>query len=83
MKARYSKEAVAYLARMPANRRIRIIEKIDQLVENPSVVSNNVTPLKGQPGMSRLRVGDYRVIFHMQGDSLIVDTVAPRSRAYR
>ena len=80
MTVRYSKDAFYYLARMPVNERVRII---DQLATKPLELATNVTPLKRQPGMSWLRIGAYRVIFHMVNNTLFVDTVAPRGRAYR
>lgn len=59
----------------------RITAKIDELAGDPLTLANNVTRLKGRPE-SRLRVGDYRVIFLREGDDLIVIDIAPRGSIY-
>lgn len=60
----------------------RIVAAIDQLVETPRAG----TILKGDlRGLRRLRVGDYRVLYEVQDDELIVliVRVARRRQAYR
>lgn len=48
--------------RMPRNWAIRISEKIAAYANDPAAQTNNVTALQGSDGLSRLRVGDWRVI---------------------
>ena len=59
------------------------MEKIEQLAGNPFVVSN-VKKLAGRDGY-RLRVGDWRVIYEVHGDRLVIYVlaVAPRGDAYK
>ena len=59
----YSKTAQKALMRMPRNWAIRISEKIAAYANDPAAQTNNVTALQGSDGLSRLRVGDWRVVF--------------------
>lgn len=77
----FSKQAAKTLLRMPANKARVIRAKIDQLAADPASLANNVTELKGSD-MSRLRVGDYRVIFTMDMVILDVIRIAPRGEVY-
>ncbi len=67
---------------MPANTSKLIRSKIEQLASDPSSQANNVKALKGEPGIYRLRVGDWRVIYTEEGDILAIIKVAPRGGAY-
>ena len=62
--------------------RLRIVNAIDRLAENPFL--GNV--LKGDlRGLRRLRLGDYRVLYEVRRDELVVLVVrvAHRREAYR
>jgi mRNA interferase RelE/StbE len=48
---------------------------------DPSAHANNVTRLVGSPA-TRLRVGDFRVIFEETATEIIVTRIAPRGTAY-
>lgn len=48
-----------------------IIEKLEALQENPHE-SGNVKALKGMSGYYRLRVADYRVIYELQNNNLVL-----------
>lgn len=78
----YSRDAVRTLNRIDRKTARRIREKINQLADEPETLMNNVTTLKGQPGLMRLRVGDWRVIYTEQLIVLLVLRVAPRGSAY-
>jgi mRNA interferase RelE/StbE len=75
------RNAAKALSRIPANAGDLIEEKIEQLASDPDRQRNTVTRLVGTRE-SRLRVGDWRVIFRIDGDTLIVIKIAPRGRAY-
>lgn len=68
------------LRRMPANTANRILEKIADYAADPRSQANNVTALRGRPGI-RLRVGDWRVIME-DGEVLDVLQVGPRGGIY-
>jgi len=52
----------------------RIIkEKLILLAKNPEALKNNIKPLKGNySGLYRLRVGNYRVIYKIEKQKLII-----------
>ncbi len=61
--------AAKELERVAKPNRARIIEAIDRLAENPFLGN----ALKGElRGLRRLRVGDYRVLYEVQDDALLV-----------
>lgn len=78
----YSKAAIRALTRMPANISKLIRGKVEQYAADPASLANNVTALKGEPGVMRLRVGDWRVVFTEEGHVLAVVRIAPRGGAY-
>ncbi|CAA2138212.1 MULTISPECIES: type II toxin-antitoxin system RelE family toxin [Methylobacterium] len=82
MQVAYSKDAVRALARMPANVARLIRTKIDEYAGNPASQANNVKALKGQLGVYRLRVGDWRILFTQDGQILAIIRIAPRGSAY-
>ena len=78
----YSRTAQKALTRMPKNWARRIRDKIRAYAEDPAAQANNVTKLRGQAGLMRLRVGDRRVILR---DERILQILYVRSKggAYR
>jgi mRNA interferase RelE/StbE len=73
--------AAKALARLPMNVGDLIEAKIEQLAADPDSLRNNVTRLVGTRE-SRLRVGDWRVIFRVDGDVLRILRIAARGNAY-
>jgi mRNA interferase RelE/StbE len=72
------------LAAIPAKDRTRIGKRIDALADNPRPAG--ARPLKGEfVGHFRLRVGDYRVIYQIRDEVLIVVVVriGHRKEVYR
>lgn len=62
--------AAKALRKIPKPDRKRIIEKIDGLADNPEGPEN--TKLKGDNPFHRIRVGNYRIIYEIQNDILLV-----------
>lgn len=58
------------LERLPTDVKVRIIRKIEVLSENPRPYG--VEKLSGEEGFYRIRVGDYRVIYKIQDNILLV-----------
>ncbi|SFV58998.1 RelE/StbE replicon stabilization toxin [hydrothermal vent metagenome] len=53
-----------------------IKEKLLLLVENPEILKNNIKALKGEyKGKFRLRVHQYRIIFQVKDEELIIIVV--------
>ncbi|MCY4454544.1 MAG: type II toxin-antitoxin system RelE/ParE family toxin [Immundisolibacterales bacterium] len=79
---RIRESAAKELRRIAKPNRARIVAAIDRLGETPHLG----TPLKGDlRGLRRLRVGDYRVVYEIGDDELVVLVVrvARRRGAYR
>ena len=79
----FTKQADRAFRRIPRNIATLIREKLAQLALDPYTSNNNVTRLKNLPAY-RLRVGDYRVIYEIQDDQLIILVlkIAPRGEVY-
>ena len=78
----YAKQAIKALSRMPAAEAQRIRLKVQQYADAPETQANNVKKLQGVD-YSRLRVGDWRVIFREDGVIVDVVKIAGRSEVYR
>lgn len=78
----YGREAAQTLMRIDRTTAKRIRMKIDQLASDPVSLANSVTALKGETGLMRLRLGDWRVIYTADLVVLLVLKVAPRGGAY-
>ena len=84
MQVRYRNKVVKSLARMDPRLRDRIVAKINAYAADPASMANNVIALQGTSGY-RLRVGNYRVLFDIEGDDaqiLSVYKVAHRKEIY-
>ena len=67
----FTKQALRALRRMPRTTASSIREKIDMIALDPYAPNNNVMKLVGRPGY-RLRVGDWRVIYELQDEKLVM-----------
>ncbi|MDQ6759019.1 MAG: type II toxin-antitoxin system RelE/ParE family toxin [Acidobacteriota bacterium] len=67
------------MATVPINWQRRIVAKIRDLAANPYASNNNVTKLQGRDGY-RLRVGDWRIIYDLDAERLIVMVLEMGSR---
>ena len=59
------------LAGLPLDRQRRIMKKLFEVAADPYANHNNVTRLQGRDGY-RLRVGDWRVIYDVHDDRLVL-----------
>ena len=76
--------ALRVLRSLPRNIRTRIRGEIDSLAENPR--PHGAKSLQGsQKGYLRVRVGDYRIIYRIEDDRLLVVVVGigHRREVYR
>ncbi len=67
---------------MPANVARLIKAKLAVYADNPDAFSNNVKALQGERGELRLRVGDWRIVFKEDKETITIVRVAPRGSAY-
>ena len=65
MQIEWRPRAVHDMRRLAARDRERLIAKVEQFAENPASLARQVTALVGSD-YSRLRVGQYRVIFTIE-----------------
>lgn len=56
---------------LPVPLQQRIVDKIDRVAANPYAAHANVTKLQGRDGY-RLRVGDWRIIYDLIDDRLVM-----------
>jgi mRNA interferase RelE/StbE len=68
-----AKPALNTLQKLPKDVRRRIRNRIDDLTHDPR--PPGVEKLAGEPNGYRVRVGDYRVLYEIQGDQLVVYVV--------
>ncbi|MFO7681809.1 MAG: type II toxin-antitoxin system RelE/ParE family toxin [Chloroflexota bacterium] len=80
----FTKQAYKTLRRMPPNLSDLILNKLAAIADDPYGEHNNVTKLQNRPGY-RLRVGDWRIIYELQNDKLVILVlkIAPRGEVYR
>lgn len=80
----YSKTARKTLKAIPRKTAHLIMEKIEILAADPMAPNNNVKKLTNHPGY-RLRVGDWRVVYiiHEQALLIAVVRIAPRGDVYQ
>jgi mRNA interferase RelE/StbE len=80
----FTKSADRALRKMPQDVARRIREKLDLIAEDPYAQHPNVTRLQNRPGY-RLRVGDWRAIYEIEGEELVllVLRIGSRGEVYR
>jgi len=80
----FSKAARKALKAMPRNKAQLVLEKIESLAADPTALNNNVKKLTNHPGY-RLRVGDWRVVYTIHEQALLIAVVriAPRGDVYQ
>ena len=74
---------VRQLKKLPRKAQVKISQAIDSLSKNPR--PQGAIKLQGKKTYHRLRVGDYRIIYHIHDKKLVVAVlrVAHRKEVYR
>jgi len=67
----FTKSADRALRKMPRDIAQRIRERLDRIAVDPYARYPNVTRLQNRPGY-RLRAGDWRVIYEIEGEELVI-----------
>jgi mRNA interferase RelE/StbE len=74
-----SHDAAKSLLRMPRQQALRVRTKLDELARDP-YGTPGVRKLTAHPGF-RLRVGDWRVIYLLDRDRIVIQVIRIASRA--
>ncbi len=77
---KFKKKTVKELQKLPKHDAERIVEKISGL---SSSLSGDVKKLTDFTPEYRLRVGEYRILFEIENDTIIIYHVKQRGEAYK
>ena len=80
----FAKEAQKTLLRLPKNTAALIRQKLEQLAADPYASHLNALKLQNRSGY-RLRIGDWRVIYEIQNNELVILVlkITQRGEVYR
>jgi mRNA interferase RelE/StbE len=67
---KFKKSAAKALSKIPRSAQRRIADKINSMEEN--LPSPETTKMEGNNSFHRVRVGDYRIIYEIQNDTLVI-----------
>ena len=75
----YSRSAISDLDNLPARIRNQLLRKIERLHDG---LHGNIKRLTNDDYTYRLRMGDYRVLFDVEGELIIIRRVGNRKEIY-
>ncbi|TCQ02911.1 type II toxin-antitoxin system RelE family toxin [Serpentinicella alkaliphila] len=80
-----SKESYKYLLKIDKPTRIRILDGLNILVQNPRNSELDIKKFQGKTNLYRLRIGIYRVLYSIHGDILVINVIkiGPRGDVYK
>jgi mRNA interferase RelE/StbE len=80
----FAKGAQKALLRLPKNMAVLVRQKLEQLAVDPYAPNTNAMKLQNRSGY-RLRIGDWRLIYEIQNDELVILVlkIAQRGEVYR
>jgi mRNA interferase RelE/StbE len=73
-------KALKELSKLDKAQANKILDAVENLANYPDV--RNIKKLKNHTQTHRLRVGDYRVLFDIEDNSIIVGRIRHRQKAY-
>ena len=76
----FKPRAVKDLESIPRDDRRRVVERIEML---SNALQGDVKKLTNFSPEYRLRVGNYRILFEVKNDKVVIYRVLPRKDAYR
>jgi mRNA interferase RelE/StbE len=75
----YSPSALADLDTLPADIRAQVFRKIERLQHG---LAGNIKRLRAGETAFRLRMGDYRILFDVQDDVIVIRKIGNRKDVY-
>jgi mRNA interferase RelE/StbE len=72
--------ASKYYSRLSEPWKNQVKNAIDGLEKEPP--EGDIRPYEGNPGIFRLKVGKHRVLFKIEGETILVTHIEPRGQAY-
>lgn len=79
----FKPQAFKELKKLPKDIRKRIIKKLDYYISTDNPLHFADTLIHFEIGSFRYRVGDYRVIFDVEGEKIIILTIGDRKEIYK
>ena len=79
----FKNQALRDLQKLPQEIQKRIIKKLDYFVESREPLSFAENLVNFEIGQYRFRIGDYRVIFDLDDERLIILTLGHRKNIYK
>lgn len=79
LEVEYTKEALADLKQLPKKHALQIIKKIDRLKNG---LHGDIKRLQNHDIAYRLRMGNYRVLFDLEGRKILVRKIKHRKDVY-
>jgi mRNA interferase RelE/StbE len=76
-------DVVKQLAGIPKADRQRLLDALEMVAAKPTKRFPFTTQLVGQPGVWRLRKGEWRAVFRIHRSDVILDRVGHRREVYR
>lgn len=71
----FTKSARREFDRLPENVQQRVVDALQVLGSNPFSELLSIKKLRGAPSLYRVRLGDYRVVYTLEKDRLVVTII--------
>ncbi|MFH1807018.1 MAG: type II toxin-antitoxin system RelE/ParE family toxin [Pseudomonadota bacterium] len=81
LEIQFKKQAIKELKRIQPKMRQRVLDAIEKLAEDPKRTDLDIKLLTGSNYL-RMRVGEYRVVFSLDGVIVNIERIAPRGSVY-
>ena len=78
----FTRAAARAFRRMPQQAEGLIRDQLRRYAQEPEALADDVKALKGAGDRYRLRVGDWRAVFTIEADRIIIHDVGPRGSIY-
>lgn len=73
--------AAKYHDRLNEPYRSQVTAALEGLEKGPP--KGDIKPMVGQVGRFRLKIGNYRALFHIENNYIVVSRIEPRGQAYK